>query len=113
VPELPVAPLLEDGHLILEPLRVAHAGVMVRALSEPGLYKYTGASPPTEEELRYRYGRQVRGPSPKGGHLEQRQERWFNWVVREHPTVWVTNTVAERPVLCPCRSLSAPTACQR
>jgi hypothetical protein len=79
--ELPVAPLLEDGHLILEPLRVVHAGIMVRALSDPGLYKYVGGSPPTEKELRHRFRRRAGERSPEG------DERWFNWVVRGRSSV--------------------------
>lgn len=80
MPDLPEAPLLEDERVILEPLRVAHADVMVGALSHPGLYEHTGGSPPTADELRSQYERQVRGRSPDGG------ERWFNWVVRELST---------------------------
>ncbi|MGH9107819.1 MAG: GNAT family N-acetyltransferase [Acidimicrobiales bacterium] len=76
--ELPETPLLENSCLILEPLRVAHAEVMVGLLSDPELYKYTGGSPPTEEQLRSQYERQVRGRSPRG------DERWFNWVAREN-----------------------------
>jgi RimJ/RimL family protein N-acetyltransferase len=74
---------------------------MVRALSDPELYKCTGGSPPTEEELRGRYRRQVGERSPQGGHLEQQGERWFNWVVREHPTCeavgYVQATVQHSP----------------
>jgi RimJ/RimL family protein N-acetyltransferase len=78
-PELPGAPFLENCYVVLEPLRVAHAKVMARALGDPRLYEYTGGTPPTADELRSRYERQVRGRSPDGG------ERWFNWVVKERP----------------------------
>jgi RimJ/RimL family protein N-acetyltransferase len=74
---LPEAPALGGGRLVLEPLRTAHVEEMGVALSDPGLYRYTGGSPPTEDDLRARYERQVKGRSPAG------EERWFNWVVRE------------------------------
>ena len=74
---LPEAPALESGRLVLEPLRTAHAEEMCVVLSDPGLYRYIGGSPPTEDDLRARYERQVKGRSPAG------EERWFNWVVRE------------------------------
>ena len=77
LPELAEAPLLEGNRLVLEPLRTAHAEEMAVALSDPGLYRYTGGSPPTLEELRARYERQAKGCSPAG------EERWSNWVVRE------------------------------
>ncbi len=75
--QLAEAPLLGGNCLVLEPLRTAHAEEMVLALSDPGLYRYTGGSPPTLEGLRARYERQAKGWSPAG------DERWSNWVVRE------------------------------
>lgn len=62
--------------LILEPLRIDHAAIMVDALSDPELYKFTGGEPPTVDELTARYEVQVRGESPDG------TEQWRNWVVR-------------------------------
>jgi RimJ/RimL family protein N-acetyltransferase len=74
---LPEAAWLEDGRLVLEPLRVAHAEVMVGVLSDPVLYKHMGGSPPTREQLSSRYERQAAGRPIGSG------EQWFNWVVKE------------------------------
>jgi RimJ/RimL family protein N-acetyltransferase len=68
---------VETGRLTLEPLRVEHADEMVGVLAAPALYEFTGDEPPTLDELRMRYQRQVRGSSPDGS------EEWLNWVIRE------------------------------
>ncbi|MFL6151087.1 MAG: GNAT family N-acetyltransferase [Ornithinibacter sp.] len=68
-------PPLGDGRLVLEPLRVDHAGEMVDVLSDAGLYAFTGGSPPSREELERRYAGQVAGP-------DRADEVWHNWVVR-------------------------------
>ncbi|MGG5258823.1 GNAT family N-acetyltransferase [Phycicoccus avicenniae] len=67
--------LVGDG-LRLEPLRVEHAGPMAVVLADPALYEVIGGAPPTEDELRERYARQLRGP-------EDADEEWHTWVVRE------------------------------
>lgn len=59
--ELAEAPFLEGDRLVLGPLRAAHAEEMVVALSDPGLYRYTGGLPATLGELRARYERQAKG----------------------------------------------------
>jgi RimJ/RimL family protein N-acetyltransferase len=64
------------GRLILEPLRVGHAAEMAIVLAAPELYRFTGGRPPTIEELRGRYARQVAGRSPGG------TAGWRNWVIR-------------------------------
>jgi RimJ/RimL family protein N-acetyltransferase len=69
------APALGNGRLRLEPLRVEHADEMVGVLGEPGLYTFTGGTPPTLEHLRQRYARQVAGSQDPA-------EQWHNWVVR-------------------------------
>ena len=66
---------LGGGRLVLEPLRVDHAGEMVDVLSDAGLYAYTGGSPPSRETLERRYAHQVAGP-------DRPDELWHNWVVR-------------------------------
>ena len=66
---------LGGGRLVLEPLRVDHAGEMVDVLSDAGLYAYTGGSPPSRERLERRYAHQVAGP-------DRPDELWHNWVVR-------------------------------
>jgi len=75
--EWPVARRIDTRRLILEPLRVAHADAMVSVLADDALYEYTGGAPPTLEELRARYARQVCGSSPG------RTYGWLNWIVRE------------------------------
>jgi RimJ/RimL family protein N-acetyltransferase len=71
-------PPLGDGRLVLEPLRVDHAGELVDVLSDAGLYAFTGGSPPSREELERRYARQVAGSG-------RPDEVWHNWVVRLGP----------------------------
>ena len=68
-------PLL-TGRLILEPLRVDHAGEMAVALGDAALHTFIGGAPADVEELRRRYTAQVRGVSDDGA------EYWLNWVVR-------------------------------
>lgn len=68
-------PELGGGRLVLEPLRVDHAGEMVDVLSDVGLYAFTGGSPPSRHVLRQRYARQVSGSRDPA-------EQWHNWVVR-------------------------------
>ncbi len=68
-------PPLGDGRLVLEPLRVDHAGELVDVLADAGLYAFTGGSPPSLEALERRYARQVGGP-------DRPDEVWHNWVVR-------------------------------
>ena len=62
--------------LRLDPLAVDDAAEMTNVLADPELYRVIGGSPPTEEELRERYQRQVVGRSADG------HEEWLNWVVR-------------------------------
>lgn len=70
------ATTLTSDRLLLEPLRVDHAEVMTPVLSDPDMYVFTGGAPPTVDELRSRYARQVVGGSADGS------QRWLNWVVR-------------------------------
>jgi RimJ/RimL family protein N-acetyltransferase len=67
---------LETLRLTLEPLRVDHAEEMAPVLADAELYTFTDGEPPTLEELRARYARQVTGRSPDG------VESWLNWIVR-------------------------------
>lgn len=69
------ADLVGDG-LRLEPLRVDHAEPMAVVLADPALYDVIGGEPPTEEALRERYTRQLRGP-------DDPDEEWHTWVVRD------------------------------
>ena len=49
---------------------------MVDVLGDPLLYAFTGGDPPSLDELRLRYDRQLVGQSPDG------TETWLNWIVR-------------------------------
>ncbi len=64
-----------DEILALRPLTVQDAPVMATVLADPGLYRFTGGQPPTEEELTRRYRVQTRGSSADG------TERWVNLLV--------------------------------
>jgi RimJ/RimL family protein N-acetyltransferase len=68
-------PLL-TGRLQLVPLSVTDGAEMVGVLTEPGLYRFTGGTPPSLAELERRYRAQVAGRSPDGS------ETWRNWIVR-------------------------------
>jgi RimJ/RimL family protein N-acetyltransferase len=61
--------------VVLTPLTVADAAAMATVLGDPGLYRWTGGSPPSVTGLEQQYHRQTRGPWPP-------DERWLNWVVR-------------------------------
>jgi RimJ/RimL family protein N-acetyltransferase len=52
---------------------------MVDVLADDELYAFIGGSPPTLEELRARYARQVVGHSADG------LETWHNWIIRTRP----------------------------
>lgn len=72
----PRAVPLESDRLVLEPLTIEHADVMVDVLAPGELYRFTGGEPPSVEELRARYARQVRGQSDDG------TAGWLNWIIR-------------------------------
>ncbi|MFJ9027328.1 GNAT family N-acetyltransferase [Streptomyces sp. NPDC102274] len=66
--------VIDTERLTLLPLRIAYAEEMAAVLSDPALYAYTGGAPPTVEELRSRYARQVAGsPDP--------EVVWCNWMI--------------------------------
>jgi len=71
------AELIETSRLLLRPLCLEDAFEMHAVLAEPALYAFTGGAPPSLEELRGRYERQVVGHAPDGA------EAWLNWTVRE------------------------------
>ncbi len=83
----PIATRIDTCRLILEPLQVAHAEEMVFVLGHAALYEYTGGAPPTLDDLRARYGRQVSGRSP------DRRLGWLNWIVREREHLTAVGTV--------------------
>lgn len=68
--------LIKTQHLILEPLRVAHASALYEGLCSPELYRFTDDEPPLSLEwLQARYEKLERRTSPDG------LTRWLNWTV--------------------------------
>jgi RimJ/RimL family protein N-acetyltransferase len=74
----PPRPIATD-RLLLEPLRTEHAVELAPLLEDAALYTFTGDEPPSLDELRERYERQVRGP-------DDPSKRWLNWIVRDRAT---------------------------
>jgi RimJ/RimL family protein N-acetyltransferase len=89
----PAAGRIDTRHLMLEPLRVEHADEMLLVLGDRDLYEYTGGEPPSLDELRARYARQV------AGHSSDDAYGWLNWVVRERKNRVVVGTVQSTLVL--------------
>jgi len=88
---------ISTGRLTLLPLRAEHADEMAAVLADPALYTFTGGSPPTRQELRARYERQIAGsPDPAVS--------WCNWVIQLHGpeclagTVQATVSPGDKPV---------------
>lgn len=68
---------LETPRLFIEPIRCEHARDLYHVLRDPGIYAFIPEEPPSSEEaLRARIARLVKGPEPAI------RELWFNWVVR-------------------------------
>ena len=86
--------VIATARLTLTPLRVEDAEEMVGVLGDESLYVFTGGRPPTDDELRDRFRRQVAGSSPDGA------EEWRNWIVRQtgggHAIGYVQATIAEQ-----------------
>ncbi|NJP97144.1 GNAT family N-acetyltransferase [Nonomuraea sp. FMUSA5-5] len=72
-------PRLTSARLLFVPLSVTDAEEMVHVLSAKSLYTFIGGAPPTLDELRDRYTRQVVGRSPDGS------QEWRNWILRKKP----------------------------
>lgn len=83
----PEAEVIETARLILEPLRVDHAGEMAPALDDIRLHEFIGGRPATRDELRSRYAAQVVGHSP------DRLQGWLNWITRDRRTGEPAGTV--------------------
>ena len=76
--ELASGPMREIStpRLVLEPLTGAHAEEMFLVLSDPAIYEFENAPPPSEEWLLNRYRLLELRRSTDG------EELWLNWVVR-------------------------------
>jgi len=86
------ARLIRTARLDLQPLRVTHATEMAGVLADPGLYTFTGGSPPTAAGLRARYQRWGAGaPDPAVS--------WCNWVIRLRAERRPAGPVLAGPVL--------------
>ena len=87
----PNADELTTDRLALARLRLSDAREMQAVLAEPALYRFTGGSPPSLEQLEQRYRAQIAGPDAP-------DVSWHNWIVRlraEGPAVgFVQATVA-------------------
>lgn len=83
----PGAESIETPRLTMEPLRIEHADEMHSVLRGQAVYAYIGGRPPSVQELRSRYARQVKGQSPDGS------QGWLNWIVRERATQLAVGTV--------------------
>ena len=70
--------LLTD-RLVLAPLRLSDAREMQAVLASPELYRFTGGSPPSFEQLTERYRHQIVGP-------DDPDVSWHNWIVRSRTT---------------------------
>ena len=68
--------VIETGGLTLEPQTAAHAEEMFAVLSDPAIYEYENAPPPSLEWLRARFAQLESRRSANG------QEQWLNWVIR-------------------------------
>jgi RimJ/RimL family protein N-acetyltransferase len=62
--------------LVLEPQVAAHADTMIDVLSDPAIYAYENAPPPSLDWLRERYRKLETRRSGDG------REQWLNWVIR-------------------------------
>lgn len=66
---------LTTTRLDLSPLQASDAQEMHPVLASPDLYRFTGGSPPTVQQLRDRYESQVAGPASL-------DDAWHNWIIR-------------------------------
>lgn len=86
---------IEGARIVLTPLAVGDAAEMTGVLGGEQLYAFTGGRPPTADELRARYARQVAGHSADG------REEWRNWIIRRaadgQAVGFVQATIAGRP----------------
>jgi RimJ/RimL family protein N-acetyltransferase len=69
---------IRTGRISLAPLKVADADDLANVLSDPLLYQFTGGSPPSADELRATYRRQITGRADA-------LEVWRNWIIRAEP----------------------------
>ncbi len=92
VADLIAVPLVA-APLWLTPLTVTDADAMAEVLADPALYAVIGGGPPTVDQLREQYRRQLAGPADHSEH-------WLTWIIRDHaeqPVGFVQATVRSVP----------------
>ena len=67
---------IATANLTLEPQTAAHAEEMFAVLSDPAIYAYENAPPPSLDWLRDRFTKLESRQSADG------QQQWLNWVIR-------------------------------
>jgi len=67
---------LQTSRLNLEPQLASHAEEMFAVLSDPAIYEYENAPPPSVEWLKNRFEKLESRQSPEAS------EQWLNWVIR-------------------------------
>jgi len=67
---------IESASLVLEPQTATHAAEMFLVLSDPAIYEFENAPPPSVEWLRARFTKLETRASADG------REQWLNWVIR-------------------------------
>ncbi len=72
---------------VLVPLSVDDADGMAEVLAAPELYSFIGGGPPSVDELRIRFARQVVGHSSDG------TQNWYNWIIHAEPDGLAIGTV--------------------
>jgi RimJ/RimL family protein N-acetyltransferase len=72
----PAMRVIVAGDLTLEPQREVHADQMFVVLSDPAIYQYENAPPPSRQWLRERFRRLESRTSADGSEI------WLNWVIR-------------------------------
>lgn len=67
---------IETARLVLEPQTATHAAEMFLVLSDPAIYEFENAPPPSVEWLHARFTKLETRCSADG------REQWLNWVIR-------------------------------
>jgi RimJ/RimL family protein N-acetyltransferase len=76
MPTTPPMQRLVTARCTLEPQVEAHAAAMFVVLSDPAIYAFENAPPPSLDWLQTRFRRLETRQSPDG------RQRWLNWVIR-------------------------------
>src|SRR5580704_18261143 len=77
---------ISTARVELLPLSAEYADEMAGVLADPGLYTFTGGSPPTAAALRARYERMIAGSADP-------DVSWCNWVIQLRESGSLAGTV--------------------